>query len=189
MKGGLKDGHASKPLARVPETVFLVIRIDRIRAHKMGMVGCGMQLNDVGDYDWRETTISLSLGSPQVCVFLRTRGVAFDHIPGRESFVRISPLLMEEYGRDFDRISSFLELYRKNRFLRLGSRAFLDPWDLDSRDSFLLRMDDAEFNASFIVDPRGQPLIAELISRQGRYPPKRIRDVPGLPDPGRGKWT
>lgn len=188
MKEGPLPPSASTMLAKVPETVFLVVRIDRTRAHQMGMVGCGLQLNDVGDYDWRETTISLDLGKPQVCVFLRTQGIDFNTIPGRGSIARIPILLMEKYGQQFGRISSFLELYRKNRFLRLGRRALLDPWDLDSRDSFLLRLEDETFCSSFIVDPRGQPLVAELMSNQCRHPPKQIREVPGLPDPGRGKW-
>jgi len=154
----------------------------------MGMVGCGMQLDDSGEYAWSETTVSLSLGMPQVCVFLKTKKIAFSEIPGMSSIARIPIKLALEYISVYPLILSFLERFRKNRFLRLGHRAFLDPWDLDSRDSFILTMSEEDFKSSFIEDPRGPPLLSEISSGIGRHSPKLFRNIPGLPDPGQGSW-
>jgi len=154
----------------------------------MGMIGCGLQLDDTGDYAWGETTISLDLGKPQVCIFLKTKKIPFSTLPGMCSIARIPTLTMLEYITCYPVILSFMENHRKNKFLRLGHRAFLDPWDLDSHDSFKLLMSDEEFSSSFIVDPRGQPLLSEIASRVGRHSPKQFRPVQGLPDPGLGSW-
>jgi len=176
-------------LLRVPTTVFLVLGISRATAHSIGMIGCGLQLDDSMEYDWRETTVTLDLGNPHVCVFLRIKKIDFSTIPsGPPLIARVPILVMEEYVKCYFTIKSFLEDYRRNRFLRLGSRAFLDPWDLDSRDAFMLRLSDSSFEESFISDPRGQLLHSEIASKVGRFPPKQFREVPGIPDPGMGSW-
>jgi len=182
-------GHSTRVLGRVPVTVFLFLRISREDAHSMGMVGCGLQLDATGDYSWADTTVSISLENVQANIFLKTRKMDVHALPGLgDRIARIPILDMVEYIRLYPNILSFLERYRKNRFLRLGRRAFLDPWDLDSRDSFLLNMDDSEFESSFIQDPRGPPLASEVASGNGRHSPKLIRAPPGLPDPGVGSW-
>jgi hypothetical protein len=179
---------SARALERVPTTVFLFLGVSRQDAHSMGMVGCGMQLDDSGDFAWKETTVSLSLGQPQVCIFLKTKNIEFSVMPGMCNIARIPISTMLEYITVFPVIVSFIEKHRKNKFMRLGHRAFLDPWDLDSHDSFKLLMDDDAFASSFIEDPRGPPLLSEIASRIGRHSPKQFRPVPGLPDPGQGSW-
>lgn len=175
-------------LDKVPTTVFLFLGVSRQDAYSVGMVGCGLQLDDTGDYAWGDTTITLLMGNPHVRVFLNSQNIAVSYIPGTDHYVRIPILDMGRYIELYPDILSFMEKYRRNRFLRLGHRALLDPWDLDSRDSYLLLMSDEEFSSSFIADPRGQPLLSEITSRTGRHTPKQIRDIPGLPAPGLGKW-
>jgi len=179
---------ASSVLARVPTQVFFFIGVSRQDAHTMGMIGCGIQLDSHCEYDWKEFTISLDLNNPQVCVFLRTKNIQFSLLPGRNLVARIPILFMQEYVRIYPRILSFLDNHRKNKFLRLGRRAFLDPWDLDSRDSFVLSMSNEEFSFFFISDPRGPPLASEVASRIGRHSPKLYRACPGLPAPDMGSW-
>lgn len=176
-------------LSRIPTTVFLFLGVNRLDAHKMGIVGCGLQLDDQGEFAWGETTISLDVGNARVRVFLRTRNISFSVHPESSSISRVHISLVKDYVSQFANISSFIDDYRRNRFLRLGHRAFLDPWDLDSYDVFLVRMDDEEFSSSFIVDPRGQPLHSEITSKIGRHSPKQIRGIPGMPFPGLGSWT
>jgi hypothetical protein len=179
---------STRVLERVPTTVFLVLGINRQDAHSMGMVGCGLQLDDSGDYAWGETTISLSLSLPQVCIFLKTKKIPFSVLPGMCGIARIPTKLMLEYIVVYSTILSFMESHRKNKFMRLGHKAFLDPWDLDSHDSFKLLMTDEEFSSSFIEDPRGPPLLSEIAANIGRHSPKQFRAVRGLPDPGMGSW-
>jgi hypothetical protein len=181
-------GDSSSALLRVPTTVFLFLGVNRLDAHKMGMIGCGLQLDDSGEYAWRETTISLDMSNAHVRVFLKTRNIPFSVLPENDSVLRIHISLMKEYVLQFANISSFMDAYQRNRFLRLGSRAFLDPWDLDSRDAFMLRMSEEDFSSSFITDPRGRPLHSEVTSKIGRHSPKQIRAVPGMPVPGLGSW-
>jgi len=182
------DVVGTRVLERVPTTVFLFLRTSRADAHKMGMIGCGLQLNDQSEYDWSETTISLDLRLPQVCVFLKTKKIEFSVLPERNLVARVPILVMEDYVAQYATVISFLDMHKRNKFLRLGHRAFLDPWDLDSRDSYILRLSDEEFESSFIADPRGQPLLSEITSRSGRHSPKQFRTIPGLPDPGVGSW-
>lgn len=175
-------------LSRIPTTVFLFLGVNRPDAHKMGVIGCGLQLDDQGEFAWGETTVSLDLNNVYVCVFLRTRNIPFSVHPENNLISRVHISLVKDYVSQFANISSYIDDYRRNRFLRLGHRAFLDPWDLDSYDAFLVRMSDEEFSSSFIADPRGQPLHSEIASKVGRHSPKRIRDIPGMPVPGSGSW-
>jgi len=179
---------APNALSRVPLTVFLFLGVSRQDAHGMGMLGCGLQLDDSGEYSWADATASLDLSNSKVCIFLRTKKIDFPVFPGKSGIARISLSCMREYIALYATIVQFLDAYHKNRFLRLGRRAFLDPWDLDSHDSHVLLMDDESFSSSFIVDPRGQPLLAEITTREGRHSPKQFRAVPGMPVPGRGSW-
>lgn len=182
------SGNSARALERVPTTVFLVLGISRQDAHSMGMIGCGLQLDDTGDFAWSETSVSLDLGLPQVCIFLKTKKIPFSVLPGVSHVARIPIKLMLEYIVVYPTITSFMECHRRNKFLRLGHKAFLDPWDLDSHDSFKLLMSDDDFNSSFITDPRGPPLHSEIAARRGRHSPKQFRPVQGLPDPGVGSW-
>lgn len=173
-------------LSRVPETVFLLLGVSRSHASFAGMTGCGLQLGIV-DYDWKETTISFDMGNAHVRVFLKTKEESYDIRPGSPAY-RMPLLLAEEYFRSYRDIDEFLSNYKRNRFIRLGQKAFLDPWELDTRDAFILCAPDLEFDEYFIKDPRGPPLISEVSSRTGRISPKQFRDWPGLPDPGVGGW-
>jgi hypothetical protein len=179
---------STRVLERVPVTVFLFLGVNRQDAHSMGMIGCGLQLDDSGDFSWGDTTVSLDLSLPQVCVFLKTKRIDFSVLPEKSNITRVPIKTMVDYVSSYETVLSFLENFRKNRFLRLGHRALLDPWDLDSRDSFMLRLSEEEFSSSFIADPRGPPLLSEITSRTGRLSPKQFRPVPGLPDPGVGSW-
>lgn len=183
-----KDVRA-KLFAGVPETVFLLAGVNRLRAKEIGMVGCGLQLNESNsEFDWRETTISLDITNPYVCIFLKTEEIPFSLLPGRSSHTRVPLLTFEKYSVEYPRIHSFMECFRNHRFLRLGSRAYLAPHELDSRDSFMLRLSDEEFKSFFITDPRGPPSMAEIARGIPRHPPKLFRSLPGLPAPGQGSW-
>lgn len=185
------DTHGVKArfFAGVPEAVFLLVGVSRSRAKEIGMIGCGLQLNESNtEFDWRETTISLDISNPYVCVFLKTEGISFSLLPGKSSYTRVPILTFEKYSVEYPRIHSFLELHKKHRFLRLGGRAFLAPHELDSRDSFLLRLSNEDFSRCFITDPRGPPSMAEVARCIPRHPPKQFGDLPGLPGPGQGSW-
>jgi hypothetical protein len=188
MEYGPKAKPSTGVLERVPTTVFLLLGVNRQDAHSMGMVGCGMQLDDEGEYAWRETTVSLDVRNSHVCIFLETKKILPLDLPNAPSFKRVPILVMEEYIKVYPNIVRFLEQYRRNRFIRLGPRAFLDPWELDSRDSFILSLDDEMFSSYFLADPRGKPLFSEAASRSGRHAPMLLRSLPGLPDPGVGSW-
>lgn len=175
-------------LSRVPVTVFLFLGVTRQDAYKVGMVGCGLQLADSGEFDWAETTISVNLTNDEVRVFLRTKHIPFTVSPVSSSTLRVGILDFKEYIERHSMIVDFLSTFRRNRYLRLGSRAFLDPCDLDSRDSFILGLSDKEFDASFVSDPRGPLSFSEISSRSGRHSPVQYRPIRGLPDPGQGSW-
>jgi hypothetical protein len=174
---------------RVPFPVFEFLGCTREQAQELGMVGCGLQLADSGEYSWRDTTCTLDLGKDSVKIFLFIEGIPFDKMPEKQAYARVRLLHMEEYVKYYSSIEEFLQLYRRNRFLRLGSRARLDPWELDSHDSFILRMDDQTFNECFISDPRGRISYSRIVnSEETLHKPFMIRKPDGLPDPGLGGW-
>jgi len=173
---------------RVPTVVFEVLGISREHAHHVGMVGCGLQLTDQGEYSWRDTTCTLNLEKDQVKVFLTIEGIPFDSPPGYGGYARIPILRMEEYCKYFPSIQEFLELYRKNRFLRLGKRARLPPWELDSHDSFILRMEESAFKTHFVCDPRGHIPHSRIALGETLHNPIMLEKPDGLPDPGLGGW-
>jgi hypothetical protein len=176
-------------MERVPEVVFITLGVPRARAKELGMLGCGLQLDDAGEYHWREATITLDLGRWEVTTFLRVEGIPFTHIPGFQETARITFLQMETYINKFKGIKEFLALFRRNKFLRLGRKAYLDPWELNSQDSYVLRMSDEDFLRYYIADPRGQLLASEITSRHALHTPV-LRGVvpPGLPDPEVSGW-
>jgi len=174
---------------RVPSLVFNFLGCSREVAQQMGMLGCGLQLNESGDFSWRDTTCTLDLEKDFVKIFLHIEGIPFDTPPHWEGYARISILHMEEYVRYFSSIQEFLELYRKNRFLRLGRRARLPPWELDSRDSYILRMEESAFRKHFVCDPRERiPHSRILFSDEVLHDPIVVEQPDGLPDPGLGGW-
>lgn len=176
-------------MERVPETVFLTLGIPRSQAAELGMLGCGLQLGDSGEYLWREATITVDLGRREVATFLRVNGIPFTLIPNHRNTARISFVQMETFIAKVAGIRDFLSLHRRNKFLRLGRRAYLEPWELTSRDSFLIRMSDEDFLRYYIADPRGQLMASEITSRTCLHSPLLKGAVPpGLPDPARGGW-
>jgi hypothetical protein len=173
---------------RIPNLVFMSLGIDRATAQQMGVVGCGLQIDDSGEYSWKDTTLTLDLGKDQVKIFLTIEGIPFSSIPEHSGYARISFLHMEEYCKYFSSIQDVLVLYRKNRFLRLGRRARLPPWKLDSRDSFILRMEESAFSTHFVSDPRGHIPHSRISSTDTLHDPYMLSPPDGLPDPGRGNW-
>lgn len=173
---------------RIPSFVFEFLRISREHAQEMGVVGCGLQLTDQGEYSWRETTLTLDLKKDFVKIFLTIEGIPFDSPPHWEGYARISILHMEEYIAYFSSILTFLELYLKNRFLRLGRRARLSPWELDSRDSYILRMEESAYNMHFVSDPRGRIPHSRISSNDTLHDPIMLKRPEALPDPGLGGW-
>jgi len=174
-------------LSRIPTTVFLLLGKTREYCHQSGMVGCGLQLDDHGEILWSEVTVSVTL-TRSVCTFLRLEGIPFSLHPRLPSVVRLSITEMERYLSRYEDIKRFLDAYDRNRFLRLGSRAFKDPWDLDSRDCHVLLLTEEVFIEHFIADPRGRPLASVVASRVGRHSPVMYRELPGVPPPGVGSW-
>jgi len=173
---------------RVPSLVFDFLGCTRGDAHDMGMVGCGLQLTDLGDFSWRETTCTLSLEKDEVKVFLTIEGIPFEGVPNFGNYVRVRLLHMGEYVKYFTSIQEFLGLYRRKRFLRLGRRARLPPWELDSHDAFILRMEESAFRTHYVCDPRGHIPHSRISSNETLHDPIMLVQPDGLPDPGAGGW-
>jgi hypothetical protein len=174
---------------RIPSDVFIVLGRTRSECKALGMVGCGLQLNDIGDYAWSETTFSVSLDAPEVRVYLRVKGIPYITIPTLSSIARVNFQQMEEYIGVLPDIRKFLREYSRNRFLRLGNKASREPDSLDSRDAFLLRMSNEEFEKFYVSDPRGSLSVSSLLRGYTLHPPvlKGVEPA-GLPAPGLGDW-
>jgi hypothetical protein len=174
---------------RTPDTVFLTLGVSRLEAFEMGMLGCGLQLNSLGDFSWADTTISLDPNKEEVKIFLALREVNSESVPSFEGITRISIQDMQEYVSLYETIQEFLGLYRRNRFLRLGRSARVSPECLDSRQAFIIRMSESDFNDHFIADPRGQLSFAQMANPSTFLHEPLMKKIPqGLPDPGKGGW-
>lgn len=180
--------EGERMLSRVPDTVLLVLGMSRDKAYQHGMIGCGLQLDDSGEFDWVKTTITLSPSREEVLLFLHVRGIEYSLVPTERKPIRVSILDFEDYVLRYAAIQEFLELHRKYRYLRLGRKAFDSPWELDSHDAFLIRMADNEFTRCFVTDPRGPLTFSEIARGQSRHPPHMVERPQGLPDPGQGGW-
>jgi len=180
--------EGERALARVPLTVLLVLRLTRDNAYQYGMIGCGLQLDDSGEFDWAQTTITLSPDKEEVQLFLKVKGIEYSFVPSERKPIRVSLLVFEEYVQKYAAIQAFLESHRRNKFLRLGQRAFAPSWELDSHDAFLIRMEDSDFDRCFVTDPRGPMTYSEIARRQFRHSPVMLERPQGLPDPGQGGW-
>lgn len=153
------------------------------------MIGCGLQLDDHGEYSWRETTATLSLNKEEVKLFLEIEKISYSHHPSGGSLVRVSLLQMKEYIEYFPSIQEFLLNHRKNRFLRLGRRSRLPAWELDSHDAYLINMRDSDFENHYIADPRGQLSFAQSLNAQAYLHEPFMKTIPqGLPSPGESGW-
>lgn len=174
----------------IPEIIFQFLRISRAHAEELGIEGCGLQLNDSGEFHWSESTISLARERDEVKMFLHLEGVEVSQLPGT-GILRIPITQAEQYVALFPSIVDFLQLYRRNRFLRLGRRARLPPWELDSHDSFLIKMSDSDFNRYYIHDPRSRMSTAGVINPAAFLHSPILAAVapPGIPLPGEGSWT
>jgi len=179
-------------MERVPIEVFQFLGVNRETAHQMGMLGCGLQLNETGDYDWSELTITLSPDKEEVLLFLTVEGIPFTAIPGHVSrYIRIGILQFEEYIKYYLSIREFLMRFRKYRYLRLGRRAHLPAWQLTCQEVALIRLSDEDFDRNYISDPRRSLTFSE--SLRGGYlhtPVLRpgCEGVRNLPGPRTGGW-
>lgn len=151
-------------MSRVPTVVLLSLGITCERAKEIGMVGCSLQLDDQGETLWREMSILVDSSKEAFRLFATVQEIPVqDTVKG--GIIRVDALVMREYISMYLSISRFLENWRKERFLRLGSRARLPPWELNSREAYLIGMAKHSFDERFISDPRGSPTYA-LISNQ-----------------------
>lgn len=164
----------------------MVLSTTRENCSHVGMVGCGLQLDDQGDISWSEVTVTLRL-SEEVNTFLMIKGIPFNHIPEHQGFSRISILEMAEFLKEFSNIEEYIRLYYKNRVTRLGSRVQARPWELNSRESFVIRMADDDFNRHFVGDPRSLQF-AEIARGLSLHRPVLLSEPEGFPLPGRGNW-
>jgi len=156
---------------RIPETVFLLLGIPRSRCHVYGISGCGIQLDDSGEIDWREVTLTMSLQKRELPLFLTVRGIAFDYIPNLGGYVRLDVPTVEKFISAFDGLGEFLACFDRNKFLRLGHAAFGEPWALTTRQARLIALSDEEFDKLFIADPRGPLQVSEILRREPRHTP------------------
>jgi len=158
-------------VSRIPETIILLLGIPRKSCHVYGISGCGMQLDDSGEIDWRETTLTMSLAKRELPLFLTVRGFAFNYIPKIGGYVRLDIPTVEKFISAFDGLRDFLTCFDRNKFLRLGPSAFEEPWTLTTRQARLVTLSDEEFDKLFIADPRGPLQVSEILRRVPRHTP------------------
>jgi len=175
-------------MSGIPTVVFTFLGLSPEKAKTVGMSGCSLQLDDQYEYDWKETSILMSKAHTEFKMFCVIEGISFDDSTS-EGLCRITIQQMEEYINLYPSISSFLEMWEETRFLRLGRRARLPPYELDSYDAFLVRMPRKEFDSFFVSDPRGPLSYAELAnSAYFLHKPLMKKTPEGLPAPGSRGW-
>lgn len=176
-------------LQRVPDTVLLCIGVPRhIAYQRFGMRGCGLQLDDQNEFDWPSSTITVLLNQ-EWKLFLKVNGKPFTDLPTGHGYARVDIPTMRQFIASHEKVKNFLDLHSANRWLRLGSGAFLEPWELDSQQAYLVDMPSSDFDRYYVSDPRGNPTFSEISRRSGRHSPVlRGPAPPGIPSPGRGGW-
>jgi hypothetical protein len=176
-------------MERIPQVVFSFLRISREAAQRMGMIGCGIQLTEDGEYDWSQTTITLSLSNEAARCFITIEGIPYSNLPDASGRARIGILQFEEYMRYHSSILSFLGNYYSRKTIRLGPRARVPPWELNSHDSFILNMSEDDFRSKFFADPRGRLSTSEVIRGLTLHAPCMIEGIPELSGvPRQGGW-
>jgi len=172
----------------IPETLLIVLGISYADLIRMGFVGLVQELNSDGEISWSESLVCLDKGRREVQTFLRIQAISnTDSINGPR--LRVSIPDAQTYFNRFDDIERFLNAYDANKYLRLGSRASLEPWELNSKDSFILRMSDAEFQRYYISDPRKTIPYSSMVRGSTLHSPVlRGMCPPGLSDPEDRGW-
>jgi len=169
--------------------VLNALRISLSESSRMGIVGAGVQLNDRGEYDLTTVTVTI-LPTQELLTFLEVEGFPSTTLPGLvQGYRRLDFQTTSEYVSYFDSIHSFVDSWSKNRYLRLGSKASLRPWELDSHDFHLIMMDESDFLGHYVPDPRGQLSAAEIIRGHYRHTPVMTKTPPWYKrDFSRGGW-
>lgn len=163
----------------VPETLLLVLGYSHSDVITMGMLGCSMQLGSDYEVSWSDSAVILDGGRDEVKCFFASR----PQPSSVEGHVRIDILTSKVYFDTFPQIVRYLEAYRTRKFRRLGKRAFLSPWELTSRDSFILSMEENEFLTHYVQDPRSRPSASQVLKHEALHPPVLYgREPPDLPD-------
>jgi len=171
----------------IPYEICRFLQTEREELAQMGVVGCGLQLDPKGDYLWEETTLSFHQGNTALRVFLTVEGLSSNPLPGRE-VIRLSLLTCEEFVRYHKSIQDFLELYHTRKWVRLGRRARLPPWEMSSQDAFIITMNENDFENHFTSDPRGRLSHTGLVTGATLHDPIMHTKPGGLPDPRQGGW-
>lgn len=170
----------------VPDWALRVLGISRTHANRLGVVGCGIQLTETGEYDYGSLTVTLKSSENLFC-FLTVERIPFDYLKTR--YIRLELTQVEEYIKYSESIKEFLDRWMKVKAKRLGPKALLPPWELDSQDHFIIMLDDESFSRHFISDPRERLSHAELLRGNSLHKPL-MKTVPeGYPQvPRAGGW-
>lgn len=172
----------------IPETLYIVLGVCHADLVRMGFVGFVEELNSDNEISWSESLICLDKSRREVQTFLRVQAISnTDSINGPR--LRISISDARTYFNRYDDIEDFLSAFDANKYLRLGSRASLEPWELNSKDSFILRMSTDDFHRYYISDPRRTIPYSGIIRGSTLHSPVlRGSTPPGLSDPEDRGW-
>lgn len=172
----------------IPETLLIVLGVSYADLISMGFVGFTQELNSDNEISWSDSSVCLDRRRREVQTFLRVQSISnTDSIMGPR--LRVSIPDARTYFNRYGDLEDFLKAYDTNKYLRLGSRASLEPWELNSKDSFILRMSDAEFQRYFISDPRKTIPYSSMVRGSTLHSPVlRGMHPPGLPDPEDRGW-
>jgi hypothetical protein len=154
--------------------------ISRSQAEQIGVSGWGIQLDENGEYEWSAVTLTLRFTENLMC-FLVTQDHVLSQVPGFQGLYRLDAQTIHEYLVYYDSIEEFLNRWRANRYLRLGARSVLRPWELNSQDHFIIMLDDEAFLRHFISDPRGRLSHAEILLGSTLHKPLMKTEPPGYP--------
>jgi len=170
----------------IPGWVYRSLGVTPERAKQFGLSGYGIQLDDRGEYDYGSLTVTFT-PSDNIRCYLTVEGIPFDVTP-RGLGYRLHCKEASEYLQYSDSIKEFLDAWDSRRWLRLGNRANLPPWELSSQDHFIIMMNDELFSDCFVADPRARLTLSEMLRGGTLHKPLMLRQPEGYPLPRAGGW-
>lgn len=159
---------SSDYLNRIPDTVFLIVGHSRPKCFESGMQSCTLELGASNDYDWKESTLNF-VDSDEMDVFLSRSGT--QRRCGPSGLVSLTLVESGSFVGSFQSINSFVDTWRRNRYLRLGPRHRARPCDLSPSEVGLVMLPRGEFERRYLADPRGRPSFSEVLGGVQRHAP------------------
>jgi len=149
----------------VPKSVTMFLRRTEEEIRAAGAVSFTVEYDsDSHDLSWESFQIVLDAKNRKARFFFVTNQLPSWRSPASWK-VRVSLSDFKLYMDSYTEIGRFFSQYEAHRRSRLGPNWSKEPWELNPREAYVIRMSQSDFDSHFIRDPRERVPYAAVVQQ------------------------